>query len=107
MILPLHRFKAEFFKALGNPIRLAILDTLRSGEKSVGDLYAELELEQSSVSQQLAVLRQKGFVEARKAGTTVFYTVRDPEVYAFLDMGRKIFERQLEGDLRELRGGVR
>lgn len=107
MILPLHRFKAEFFKALGNPIRLAILDALRIGERSVGDLYSELQLEQSSVSQQLAVLRQKGFVESRRSGTTVFYKVRDPEVYAFLDLGRSIFERQLEGDLIALRGDRR
>ncbi|RIH86900.1 putative HTH-type transcriptional regulator [Calidithermus terrae] len=91
----LHRFKAEFFKALGHPVRLAVLDALREGEKSVGRLVEELGLEQPSLSQQLGVLRQRGFVEARKEGTSVYYRTADPDVYAFLDLGRAIFERQL------------
>ncbi len=91
----LHRFKAEFFKALSHPLRLAILDLLRTGEKSVGALATELETDQPTVSQQLSILRQRGFVETRKQGTTVFYRTVDPDVYAFLDLGRTIFERQL------------
>jgi len=92
---PLHRFKAEFFKALGHPMRLAILDALREGERSVGSLSEILAADQSSLSQQLAVLRQRNFVETRKEGTTVFYRVSDNEVYIFLDLGRAIFQRQL------------
>jgi|DewCreStandDraft_5_1066085.scaffolds.fasta_scaffold11642_2 ArsR family transcriptional regulator len=91
----LHAFKAAFFKALSHPLRLAILDALRDGEKSVGLLVAKLGVEQPVVSQQLSILRQRGFVEARKEGTVVFYSVIDPDVYAFLDLGRAIFERQL------------
>ncbi|ADH65033.1 hypothetical protein Mesil_3436 (plasmid) [Allomeiothermus silvanus DSM 9946] len=93
---PLHRFKAEFFKALGHPVRLAILDALREGEMSVGRLAEELGLEQPSISQQLSVLRQRGFVETRKEGTSIYYRTADPKVYAFLDLGRAIFERQLK-----------
>lgn len=92
---PLHRFKAEFFKALAHPLRLAILDALRGGEKSVSQLVQELEVEQSTLSQQLALLRQKGFLEARREGNTVLYRTKDPGVYEFLDLGRRIFERQL------------
>lgn len=91
----LHRFKAEFFKALSHPLRLAILDALRTGEKSVGTLVDELEADQPAVSQQLSILRQRGFVETRKQGTTVYYRTVDPDVYTFLDLGRAIFERQL------------
>ena len=91
----LHRFKADFFKALSHPLRLAILDSLRTGEKSVRQLVAELKTDQPAVSQQLSILRQRGFVETRKEGTTVFYRTADPEVYVFLDLGRAIFERQL------------
>ena len=91
----LHQFKAEFFKSLGHPLRLAILDALRKGEKSVSRLIEELGMEQSTLSQQLAILRQRGFVDTRKDGTTVYYRVADAEVYAFLDLGRAIFERQL------------
>ncbi|GAA6734342.1 metalloregulator ArsR/SmtB family transcription factor [Thermus oshimai] len=98
----LHRFKAEFFKTLGHPLRLAILDALREGEKSVSELRDLLGVEQSTLSQQLAVLRQRGFVAARREGAQVYYATQDPEVYAFLDLGRKVFERQLQAQTRLL-----
>ncbi|WP_448569482.1 ArsR/SmtB family transcription factor [Thermus sp.] len=102
----LHRYKAEFFKALAHPMRLAILDALRQGEKTVSELQQALGVEQSSLSRQLAFLRERGFLEARRQGVSVYYRVADPEVYAFLDLGRKIFQRHLEaeeGRLKALR----
>lgn len=96
MTSQLHQFKAEFFKVLAHPLRLAILDAVKDGEKSVSQLKEELGVEQSTLSQQLGVLRRRGFVKARKASTLAFYSARDPEVYAFLDMGRRLFERQLQ-----------
>lgn len=92
---PVRRFKAEFFKALGHPARLAILDHLRNGEKSVNELQALLGCDQSTVSQQLSVLRNRGIVEGRKEGTAVYYRVRDPAVFRLLDDAREIFNRQL------------
>ena len=96
MTSQLHQFKAEFFKVLAHPLRLAILDAVKGGEKSVSMLKSELGVEQSTLSQQLGVLRRRGFVKARKEATMSFYSARDPEVYAFLDMGRRLFERQLQ-----------
>ncbi len=96
MNTPLHQFKAEFFKALAHPLRLAILDALRVGERSVSQLQYDTQSDQSAISQQLAILRSKGFLDHRKEGTTVLYRTRDLEVYAFLDLGRTIFERQLQ-----------
>src|ERR1044071_2638667 len=92
---PLHQFKAEFFKALGHPARLVILENLRTGEKSVNELQAALGIDQSSVSQQLAVLRGKNIVESRKQGTVVYYRVRDPMVFQLLDVAREIFNNHL------------
>ena len=92
----LHEFKADFFKALGHPLRLRILDALREGEKSVSALQAELGAEQSTLSQHLGVLRRRGFVAARKEGTLIYYRANDAEVYPFLDLGRALFERHLE-----------
>jgi len=92
---PLHRFKAEFFRALGHPARLRILELLRSGERSVSELQAGLEIEASSVSQQLAVLRAKNIVDTRRAGTSVFYSVRDPQIFQLLDVAREIFNNHL------------
>lgn len=91
----LRNFKAEFFKALSHPARIKILELLRAGELSVTDLQDRLGIESSSVSQQLSVLRHKNIVESRKAGTTVYYRVRDPEVFELLDVARRIFNNQL------------
>ena len=106
----LQSFKAEFFKALAHPIRIRILEILRAGERSVQELQARLGLDQSTVSQQLAVLRAKHVVVARKEGTTVRYAVRDPLVGDLLDVARRIFNNQLTGTqtmLRELRQEAR
>ena len=92
---PLRRFKAEFFKALGHPMRIVLLESLRNGEKSVNELQAALGIDQSSVSRQLAVLRTRNIVEDRKEGTTVYYRVRDPAVFQLLDIAREIFNNQL------------
>ena len=91
----LRRFKAEFFKALAHPTRISILEHLRAGEMSVNELQTKLEIESSGVSQQLAVLRNRNIVETRKEGTSVYYRVRDPQVYELLDVARRIFNADL------------
>lgn len=91
----LPHFKAEFFKALAHPVRIKILEFLRTGELSVSELQERLEVDSSSVSQQLSVLRYKAIVESRKSGTMVYYRVRDPEIYVLMDAARRIFNNQL------------
>src|SRR4051794_28251692 len=98
----LRSFKAELFKALGHPTRIRILEILRGGEASVSELQASLDVDAPSVSQQLAVLRARRLVETRKAGSNVFYRVRDPQVWQILDAGRELFLSYLE----ELRAGL-
>ena len=101
-------FKAEFFKALGHPLRIQVLDALRDGPLSVSDVQAKLGVEQSTLSQQLAILRNRGLVSTERAGTTVRYRVSDPAIWRLLDVAIEIFENQLvsvrtaiEGTLRE------
>jgi ArsR family transcriptional regulator len=91
----LPRFKAELFKALAHPTRVRIIELLRQGERTVSDLHVALEIEPSSVSQQLSVLRSKSIVVGRKDGASVYYAVRDPEVFALLDAGKRIFYNHL------------
>ncbi|GAB4114847.1 MAG: metalloregulator ArsR/SmtB family transcription factor [Roseiflexaceae bacterium] len=94
---PANRFRAEFFKALGHPARIVILEALRHDERNVTQLQEIPNLEQSNVSRQLAILRSRGIVEDRKEGTTVFYRVRDPLVVQLLDLAKTIFNSHLIG----------
>lgn len=88
-------FKADFFKVLSNPTRIQILDTLRLGEQSVNYIAQWLEVEPSSVSQQLAVMRSRNLVVARKQGNQVFYSVRDPSIFKVLDAALEVFNNHL------------
>jgi DNA-binding transcriptional ArsR family regulator len=90
-----HQFKAQFFKTLAHPARLAILEHLRNGEKSVNELQTLLDADQSTISQQLARLRGGNLVGTRKEGTTVYYSVRDPLIFQLMDVAWEIFNRQL------------
>jgi ArsR family transcriptional regulator len=102
----LQAFKAEFFKALGHPVRIRILEVLVGGERSVQEIQEALGLDQPIVSQHLAMLRAKSIVKARKEGTTVRYATRDPSIRELLAIARRIFDSQLidsQTMLRELR----
>ncbi len=103
---PLQIFKAEFFKTLGHPVRIRILESLISAERSVQELQSALDLEQPLVSQHLAVLRAKNIVRARKEGTTVRYMISVALIADLLVIARRIFDSQLidsQTMLRELR----
>ena len=91
----LAQFKAGFFKALSSPLRIKILDCLRDGEKTVSELKDELGVELSNVSQQLAVLKSKNIVVARKQGNNIFYSCRDVAIFALLDSAKEIFNNHL------------
>ena len=99
----LRQFKAEFFKALGHPIRIRILELLRERPMSVGQLQALIGVPGSSVSQQLAVLRSRGIVTTERRGTTVIYAARDPDIYELLDVARRIFNGHLSDTIDLLR----
>jgi DNA-binding transcriptional ArsR family regulator len=89
--------KAQFFKALANPIRIRLLERLVQGEARVQDLQKALALEQPIVSQQLARLRASGIVVTRKEGTTIYYAVADPMLGDLLRVAKSILNRQLVG----------
>ena len=88
-------FKAEFFKALANPIRIRILDELRSEELTVSEIKDRLSVELPNVSQQLAVLKGKKLVIARKQGNNIYYSCIDPTVFKLLDVAKQIFNNHL------------
>lgn len=93
----LQAFKAAFFRALGHPVRIRILELLVTGERSVQELQEALGVDQPVVSQQLAVLRSTNIVAGRKEGVSVHYSVRDPLIADLLKIARRIFNNHLVG----------
>lgn len=107
---PLQLFKAQFFRALAHPVRINILEILVRGDRTVQELQEALELDQPIVSQQLAVLRNRGIVTSEKQGLSVRYALPDPAIGELLEVARRIFNNHLvntRGMLRELQREVR
>jgi DNA-binding transcriptional ArsR family regulator len=71
---------AVIARALSDPKRLCVLETLASGERSVSELSRDVGCQIPNMSQHLGVLRSAGLVEARREGTTVFYRLSNPRV---------------------------
>jgi DNA-binding transcriptional ArsR family regulator len=96
---PVYALKADFFRVLGHPARVRVLQILRGGELSVGALQEALELDSSGTSQHLAALRKQGLVVSRKEGTSVYYRVRDPRTLELLDLAKAIIASTLEDNM--------
>jgi DNA-binding transcriptional ArsR family regulator len=99
----LQEFKARFFKSLAHPIRIRVIELLVERDRTVQELQTALALDQSSVSQHLAVLRAHQVVVARKEGVAVRYALRDLLVGDLLAVARRIFGNQLVGTQDMLR----
>ncbi len=101
MTRPIYQVKAEFFKTLGHPARIRILEVLREGERPVNELIPEVGIEPSHLSQQLAVLRRANLVRSRKVGSSVLYAVSEPRVFDLLEVAKAILTSSLT-ETREL-----
>ena len=66
MPVPLYQAKAELFRTLGHPVRIRVLELLSERDHAVHELLTAIELEPSSLSQQLAVLRRTGLVRQHR-----------------------------------------
>jgi DNA-binding transcriptional ArsR family regulator len=101
---PVYRVKADLFRTLGHPARLRLLELLGAGERTVGELQAELDLDSSGVSQHLSVLRRLGLLESRKLATSVHCRLRDPRTLELLVLAREIVAARLRDEGRLLDG---
>ena len=97
MPVPLYQAKAEFFRTLGHPARIRILELLSERDHAVHELLGAIEIAPSNLSQQLAVLRRAGLVVQRREGAEVVYSVSVPEVRDLLLAARVILRSLLEG----------
>lgn len=82
----LARTKAEILKALAHPTRISILEYLKGGERCVCEIIEHLNIEQSNVSQHLAVLKRLGVVSFRRDGLKMIYRVKHKEIFAILNL---------------------
>lgn len=71
-----YKLKTAVVKALANPIRLMIVDSLRNGEKSVSEIIEITKEEQSNISKSLGILKSHGLIKDRKEGSNVFYSLK-------------------------------
>jgi ArsR family transcriptional regulator len=88
--VPLYQAKAEFFKTLGHPARIRILELLSERDHAVHELLDAIAIEPSNLSQQLGVLRRTSLVISYRQGSEVFYSVSVPEVRDLLLAARSI-----------------
>lgn len=93
------RIKAEFFKALGHPCRLNILEKLQKGEQCVCHL-TEKNMTQANLSQHLKILKDSGLVRSRKKGLYNYYSIRNSETADLLQLGNRIIKEYID-DLSE------
>ena len=91
----LRTYKANIFRALSHPTRIAILELLRDRELSARAIQEKLGLEQANLSQHLAILRSHQIVANRKDGNQVFYSIRNPMLVKVLDIMRQYFQASL------------
>ncbi|MFF5014231.1 ArsR/SmtB family transcription factor [Streptomyces sp. NPDC001165] len=97
MSTPLYQLKAEFFKTLGHPARIRVLELLSRREHAVAEMLPEVGIEPAHLSQQLAVLRRANLVRTRKEGSNVYYSLTSPEVAELLRVARTILSGVLAG----------
>ena len=88
--------QCEICKALGHPLRIAIVDRLKDEETSASDLIAELGLSKANLSKHMALLTHGGIVESRKEGRQIFYRLTDPDIHRACTIMRSILYRRLK-----------
>jgi ArsR family transcriptional regulator len=96
-----YQLHAELCKTLANPIRLEVLSLLRDGKKSVGELATLTGIRQATVSQHLAVLRQRGVVTTNREGANVYYEVANPKITRACDIIREVLFEYI-GTMKEI-----
>jgi DNA-binding transcriptional ArsR family regulator len=88
--VPLYQAKADFFRTLGHPARIRMLELLCERDHAVHELREQIAIEPSNLSQQLGVLRRSGLVTSRRTDGEVVYSVGAPEVRDLLLAARRI-----------------
>lgn len=94
-MLEIHELHARLCKAIADPKRLLIINELRNGPLTVGELSEALEISQSNCSQHLAILRDRGVLNAERSGTSISYSLRSDKVVQAVDLLREFMAEDL------------
>lgn len=107
MTKELYRLHAELCKVLSSPARLEILNMLRDGRKSVGELIKITGYGQANISQHLAVMKRNGVVSFEREGNNVYYSLADTKIIRAFDIIREMLGERLKKELKEVTIGRR
>ncbi len=94
----MYALHAQLCKAIADPKRLLIIDALRDGERSVGDIADELGFSQPNTSQHLAILRSRNVVTTSRAGNTIYYALTSTKIVDAIDLLRCFMAEHMVDD---------
>lgn len=94
-VIERYRLHADLCKVLTDPKRLMILESLRHSDRSVGELAETIGVALPNASQHLAVMRNAGLVQSRRAGTTILYRLAEPTIVEACDIVHAIVVRRV------------
>jgi ArsR family transcriptional regulator len=92
----LFELQSEVCKTLASPKRLEIINALKDGEKTVGELVDILGVPKANVSQHLAVMRHKGILKSRRDGVNIYYRIANPKVVQACGLMREVLTEQMK-----------
>jgi len=98
----LYQLKTEIIKALGQPLRLEIVDILSEKEMCVEEIANAVKAERSNVSRHLSVLSNAGLLQSRREGLKAYYSLKIPCVLRFFGCVEEVLEEQLKERLKLL-----
>ncbi len=90
-----YKIKADFLKALAHPMRLQIIELLKDGERNVGSIMKILNMQQSSLSRHLTVLREAGILKSRQQGTVIYYDIENHDIFHVLRPMAEMLRKRL------------
>ena len=91
-----YKLQADYVKALAHPIRIQIVDFLKTREQNVGSIVKALGIQQSSLSRHLTILKESGILRARQQGLMIYYGIEDPDIFKVLQPIRMLLSKKLK-----------
>ncbi len=96
LLQKIFEMQCDICKALGHPLRIAIVDRLKDRETAAAELIAEMGISKANLSKHMALLAHGGIVESRREGRQIFYRLTDPEIHRACTIMRSILYRRLK-----------